>query len=76
MREEGFHLGVELCRQGFVMTHDQGRTVQLFDDIRHRKGLTATGYTEQHLCSRTGFGSLDQLPDCLGLVARRLILAL
>ena len=49
VREEGFHLGVELRRKGLVMAHDEGGAVDLFDDVGDGEGLTGACHAEEDL---------------------------
>ena len=39
-REEALEFSVQLGGQCLVVAQDQGRALQLLDDIRHREGLT------------------------------------
>ena len=73
LREKALHLLVELSRQRLVVTEDQGGTIGLCDDIRHRERLTRARHTQQHLCMIAPTQALSELPDGLGLVARRLV---
>ena len=42
LREELFHLRIQLASEGFVVADDQCRLVQSGYDIRHREGLAGT----------------------------------
>ena len=43
VREEGFEFAVELGGKGFVVGHDDGRQLRLFDHLGHGVGLPAAG---------------------------------
>ena len=68
--EEFLEFAVKLCRKGFVVGNHQGGFVHLFDDTRHGKGLSRTGYAHQRLVARSGKDTLCQFIYCLRLVAR------
>ena len=75
-REEFLHLPVELCRQGLVVGHDDGRALGALDHVGHGKGLAGTGHAEQGLVRQAILDALDQLLDGLRLVAGRLVIGL
>ena len=56
------------------MAQDQGRTLQVGDDVRHREGLAGSRYTEQADVPYVVAEGLCNLAYGLGLVAGRLIL--
>ena len=72
MGKEFLELGVELCRQRFVMRQDEGRALHTFDDFRHRIGLARAGDTEQGLMFEPFVQPLGQFRDRFRLVAGRL----
>ena len=53
----------ELRSEGFIVRHDEGGTLELRDDIRHREGLSRTSHSEEGLeiIARTDGG--DELLD-------------
>ena len=67
--EELFELGVKLRGQSFVMRNDERRPVQLLDHVRNGESFTGTGNAEQCLVPIAGLDRLNQLRDCLSLVA-------
>ena len=69
--EELAHLRVELRRQRLVGCQDEGRAAELGDDVGHGVGLARAGHPEQGLERQAVLDPLDQLGDCLRLVARR-----
>ena len=69
VREELLELAVELGGEGLVMAEHQRGTLQLGDDVGHRKGLAAAGNTLQHLRALTAAYAFHQLADGFGLVA-------
>ena len=52
------------------MSENEGRTVYTLDNIRHCKGFSGTGYTQQGLLFVATLDACHQLLDGLGLVAR------
>ncbi len=62
-------LTAKLCGEGFVVSKDKRRSVNIGDDVGHGKGFTRTGNAQQNLFFLTAFKTLDQLFDRLGLVA-------
>ena len=72
-REELFELGVKLRGQGFVVRNDERRPIQLLDHVGNGEGLTRAGHTEQCLMAISGLDRLQQLRDCLSLVAARFV---
>ncbi len=52
-REELPHLAVQLRSQRLVRGEDDGRSLQLLDDVRDRKGLARTGNTQQSLSGQS-----------------------
>ncbi len=73
LREEFFHLTVELAGQSFVMGYDQGGLVKCLNDIRHRESLTRTGHAKQGLKLVARFETLDKFLYGLRLITGRLI---
>ena len=71
MREELLHFSVELGSQCLVMRQNEGRASDVSDDIGNGECLTATGDTEQCLCSHSLTNTISQLLYCLWLVTRR-----
>ena len=71
--EEIFELSIELCRKGFIVAQDDCRTVEMLDDICHRKGLSRPRNTQQSIMLRPPFNRLDKLGNRFGLVTRRSI---
>jgi hypothetical protein len=69
LREELFKLGIELPRQGLIMSDHQCGDIELCDDIRHGKGLAGARNTKQSLALVALLEAPDQLLDGLGLVA-------
>ena len=69
MGEERLHLRVQLRSESLVMTHDEGRPVELRDDVRDGKGLTATGYAQQHLRIRSCLYAINECLNGLRLIA-------
>ena len=69
LRKETLHLLVELGCQRLVMTQNQGRAIAVGNDICHRKRLSRTCDTQQHLSRRTGTQSVHQRCDRLRLVS-------
>ncbi len=44
IREQGFHLAIQLGGQGFVGRQDQGRPLSLVDNMRDGEGFAGPGY--------------------------------
>ena len=40
IREKALEFMVQLSREGLVVSHDQGRTIYLFNEVRKGKGFT------------------------------------
>ena len=68
IREEALKLVKQLSCQGLVVRDDQGRTLDLFDDICQGKGLAGPGYSEKNLVLPPGKDPLLQLLDGSRLV--------
>ena len=68
-----FELTVQLRRERLVVRNNQCRTVQLCDDIGHRKCLAGPGDAEKRLELFAGAETVHQLRNRLRLVAGRLI---
>ena len=73
MRKERLHLGEQLRGKRLVVTHDESRAVEFFDNVGNGKSLTATRYAKQNLRVSTGFDTIDQRLNSLRLVSGRLI---
>ena len=71
--EKFLHFPVKLSRQCFVMRNDQCWLVQRLDHIRHGKGLTRTGDTQEGLELIALPETFYQFRDCLRLITGRLI---
>ena len=71
--EEGFELVVELGGQGLVVCEDEGRTVELFDDLGHRESLAGAGDAEEDLVFFAGVEAGDELGYGSRLVALGLV---
>ena len=67
-REKFPEFAAKLGSQGLVVGQHQGRTVELFDDGGHGKGLTGAGDAQQDLLLHPASETLGQLFDGLGLV--------
>ena len=50
------------------MAHDEGRAVELGDDVGNGKGLATAGDTLQHLCPLAIADAFNQLADGFRLV--------
>ena len=73
LREKFLELTVKLSRQCLIVRNDESRLIQLCDDVRHCKGLTGAGHTEQSLELIAFLEASYQFFDRLGLVAGGLI---
>lgn len=71
--EEGLELVVELGGEGLVVREDEGRTVELLDDLGHREGLAGAGNAEEDLVLFASVEAGDELANGSGLVALRLV---
>ena len=67
--EEVAELGAELRGEGLVVGEDEGRPVELGDDVGHGERLARAGDAEQRLGAVAGVESLDQAVDRVGLIA-------
>ena len=65
--------GTQLSRQYFIVGKNKGGPVKPCDNVRHREGLSRAGNAHKRLLLHTALYSLDYRIDCLGLVARKLI---
>ena len=72
VREELFHLAVELRRERLVVGDDERRLLQLLNYIRHRKGLARARHADQGLKLIARAKPVGQFLYGLRLVARRL----
>ena len=59
--EKFLKLGIELGRQGFIMSNDQRRLVQRLDDVGHGEHLAGTGNAPASLPARLTFKKLHNL---------------
>jgi hypothetical protein len=75
-REELLELPVELRRQRLVVGDDQGRPLQLGDDVGDREGLPRAGDAQEDLIVVPPLEPGDQLADGPRLVAGRLVVGL
>ena len=73
LREEFLEFTVKLSRQCLIVRNDQRWLIKLCDDVRHRKGLTGTGHTEQSLELIAFLEASYQFFDCLGLITGWLV---
>ena len=71
--KEALHLAIELGGQGLVRRQDQGRALQMLDDMGHGEGLARAGDAQQDLVALLALEPGDELDDGLGLVARGLV---
>lgn len=71
--EEFLEFTVKLSRQCLIVRNDQRWLIKLCDDVRHRKGLTGTGHTEQSLELIAFLEASYQFFDCLGLITGWLV---
>ena len=61
--EQRLHLTIKLGRQGFVRGEDQGRSLDLADDMRGGERLARSGDAKQHLVALAILDSLDKFLD-------------
>ena len=73
LREKLLELTVKLSRQCLIVRNDESQLIQLCDDVRHCKGLTGAGHTEQSLELIAFLEASYQFFDCLGLVTGWLV---
>ncbi len=73
LREKLLELTVKLSRQCLIVRNDQRWLIKLCDDVRHCKGLTGAGHTEQSLELIAFLEAFYQLFDRLRLVTGGLI---
>jgi len=69
--EELFELTVELCREGFVVGHDEGGFLHLLDDPGHGVGLTRSGDPHKGLIAVARLDGCGQCLDRLRLIPGR-----
>ena len=74
LREEPFHLGIELRSQRLVGRHHQRRAALARDDVGHGEGLARAGDAQQHLVALARLDAGDELLDRCGLVAGRRVI--
>ena len=73
VRKKFAELVAKLGGERFVVRDDEGRTVDVFDDVRHRERFTAARYAYEHLRADPVLHPFGQFFDRLRLIARRLI---
>ena len=71
--KEALHLAIELGGQRLVRRQDQGRALQMLDDMGHGEGLARAGNAQQDLVALLALEPRDELDDGLGLVAGGLV---
>ena len=76
VRKEALELVIELRRQRLVVRQNEGRTVDLGDDLGHGKGLAGAGDAQQHLVLLALEQAARELRNRRDLIALRLILRL
>ena len=74
MREELLHLAIKLSGKRLVVGKDEGRAIDIADDICDGKRLAATRYTQQSLCPDALTNAFRELLNRLRLVACGLII--
>ena len=70
-RKKAAHFRIQLCRQGFVVRHDDGRAAHLCNHIGHGVSLARTGHAQQGLVGQPIVQTFYQARNCCGLVACR-----
>ena len=71
VRKERFKFFVELSRERFIMREYERRTLQLLNDVCHRKRFSGPRYAHERLAFRACAESVDELLDRLRLISRR-----
>ena len=64
----------KLSCKGFIVSNNKSWSLNFFNNICHSKSLTASGNTQEHLCSKPIVKTLHKTINCLRLVTRWLIL--
>ena len=64
---------VELGGESFVMSEDDGRAIDLLDQLRDGEGLAGAGDAEENLVAIAVIDAANELGDGLGLVAPRFV---
>src|SRR5690606_19934315 len=67
--EKLLELTVELRREGFVVSHDQGGALHLSNHISDGEGLTRTSHAEQRLVCQPRLDTFHQTGNRSGLIA-------
>ena len=67
--KEGFKFAAQLGCQGLVVSDDQGRFLDGFDELGHGEGLPGTGSPDEDLGPLAGTDAFRQGGDGLGLIA-------
>ena len=73
VREEFLQLGIQLAGQRFVMGKDQGRLVDLGDDVGNGVRFAGSGRAQKDLVLFALFDAFDQLCNRFGLIAGGLV---
>ncbi len=73
--KERFEFVEELGGESFVVSQDDGRAVQFFDDLGHRERFARAGDAEQNLVAVSAADALQELRDGLGLIAAGFVVA-
>ena len=73
--KKGFELAIQLCRQGFVVAHNKGRTIDLRYYVGDGKGFPGTRDSKERLCRYVLLEPRNKLIDGFRLIACWLVLA-
>ena len=76
MRKVFLHLPVKLCRECFIVRHDDRGAFELLNHVGDGKGFTGTGYTQQGLVHQAIIDALYQFFDRFRLISGGLIISL
>ena len=68
-RKKAAHFRIQLCRQGFVVRHDDGRAAHLCNHIGHGVSLARTCHAQQGLVGQSIVQTFHQTCNRRGLVA-------
>lgn len=63
----------ELGGQRFIVRENERRTIDLLDDLGHRKRFARAGDAEEDLVLIAVAHTASELRDCFGLIAARLV---
>ena len=74
MREELLHLAVELSGKRLVVREDEGRAVDVTDDVSDGERLSAARNAQKRLSLNALSDAIRQLLNSFGLVSRRNII--